>query len=69
MIKLTSIRKDFNNQIHESEVYINPIHIKLFYDEFNEDWRHTSIIWAIGGHSPSFVKETPEQIVKLIKEI
>ena len=70
MIKLTSIYKDHKGQIHESEVYVNPIHIKSFHSDFDEDWklRHTFIYWSIGGHNSSYVKETPEQIVELINK-
>ena len=70
MIKLTSLSKNHKGQILETEEYVNPAYIKTFLSNFDTNYlmNITIIYWAIGGHNPSYVKETPEQIVKLINK-
>lgn len=70
MIKLTYLCKDLKGQIQESEEYVNPTYIKSFHEAFHDNLQMyvTYIHWAIGGHNPTPVKETPEQIVKLINK-
>jgi len=69
MIKLTSIYRNIN-EIQESEVYLNPMHFKSFHSEFHQDFRLqiTCIYWSILGCGPTCVKESPEEIVKLIEK-
>lgn len=70
MIKLTSISKSYKGQTVETEEYVNPIYIKSFLEHFDTNYlmNITIIYWAIGGCSPMYVKESPEQIVKLINK-
>lgn len=67
-IKLTELYLTMDGEVLEREMFINPHHIKHFADIYPPNFHTyvTAIHWALGGFNPTFVKETPEQIIELL---
>lgn len=64
-LKLTELKLNLQGTIDEKTIYVNPNHIREFYEKYmgNFGCDLTSITWANGVFNPTFVKETPEEIV------
>lgn len=69
-IKLTSVRKNFDNKIEETICYLNINHIESFYNAYDKNYHMPlTYIWhSTGTQNTFYAKESPEQIINLIKE-
>ena len=67
-IKLTELYLTVDKEVLEREIFINPHRIKYFEGIYTPNFRTylTAIHWAPGGFNNTYVKETPEQIIKLL---
>lgn len=70
VIKLTQLSLTLQGTIRQNIVYVNSHHIKDFdlVESDNFNMYLTRIHWALGGFNPTYVKETPEEIVNLLNK-